>query len=194
MLADFHPELKKKYDSKQYLLAQKIIGRKLALKINQSKMASLMALSYEKYLEMESGSVDISVEDYEMALEKITIDSELVKVTCNKCGDKNIEEEYDYERFSEISLSFGYGSMYDSEHWSFDLCDQCLTDLIKTFKLVPEGFGEDGYFAKYPQIMFEHWKETGEVNLEAGMTRQEIIEQGGSIYQSFCEDEEFSEE
>lgn len=189
MLADLHPELKKKYDSKQYLLAQKIIGRKLALKINQSKMASLMALSYEKYLEMESGSVDISVEDYEMALEKITIDSELVKVTCNKCGDKNIEEEYDYERFSEISLSFGYGSMYDSEHWSFDLCGNCLTDLVRTFKHVPDGFGEDNHYATYPQAMFEHWKETGEVDLEIGMTSEEIETRGGSIYQDIEEED-----
>lgn len=114
----------------------------------------------------------------------------VVEIICNKCGDKDTEEDYDHERFQELSMSFGYGSRYDSEHWSFDLCDQCITDLIKTFKHVPKGFGEDSHFARYPQTMFENWKETEEINLEAGMTPEEIKAHGGSIYATFEEDEE----
>lgn len=114
----------------------------------------------------------------------------LVNVTCNKCGDQSTEEEYDNEKFSEFSASFGYGSKYDSERWGFDLCDDCLTDLVKTFKHVPDGFGEDSYYAEYPQTMFEKWKETGVVDLEAGMTAEEIEARGGSVYQDLTEEDE----
>lgn len=123
-------------------------------------------------------------------LEKTKTYTQLVKVSCNKCGDANTDEEYDKERFSEINLTFGYGSDYDNERWSFDLCDDCLTELVKSFKHVPDGFGEDIYYAKYPQVMFERWKETGKIDLEAGMTPEEIENQGGSIYSEYFEDEE----
>lgn len=62
------------------------------------------------------------------------------------------------------------------------MCDNCLRNLIKTFKHVPKGFGETTYYARYPQVMFEKWKETGELDIEAGMTEEEIEKQGGSIY------------
>lgn len=125
-------------------------------------------------------------------IQETVTNQRIVKVICNKCGDKSTEEDYDFERFQEFSISFGYGSRYDSEHWRFDLCDECLTELVRSFKVVPQGFGEDSYYATYPQIMFDEWKVTGVVDLEAGMTKEEIAERGGSIYVD--DDEVFVEE
>jgi len=71
MLADLHPELKEKYASEQYVLAQKIIGKKLSLKVSQPVLASLMGVSYDKYLDMESGSIHVPVVDYQLALIKV---------------------------------------------------------------------------------------------------------------------------
>jgi hypothetical protein len=110
------------------------------------------------------------------------------KVICNKCGTtqdlfgEDYEREWQANEFQSLSCYFGYGSRYDMESWQFDLCEDCLTELIKTFKFVPSGFGEDGYIAAYPQIMFEKWKETGIIDLEAVMTEDEIKKNGGSLY------------
>lgn len=116
-------------------------------------------------------------------------------VTCNKCGKEEVLTADDYQKewqaneFQSFSCYFGYGSRYDMESWEFDLCEECLTELIKTFKIVPDGFAEDIYIAYHPQIMFDKWKETGIIDLEAGMTKDEIKENGGSIY-SDTRDEE----
>jgi len=126
---------------------------------------------------------------------RVDIDYKLTSVTCNKCGvseDRNVgdfsDDGYD-DNFASFRTHFGYGSRYDNERWQFDLCEGCLTELVKTFAVVPEGFGQDSYFATYPQVMFDKWKETGELDLEAGMTAEEIEENGGSIYEPFSEDE-----
>jgi hypothetical protein len=65
---------------------------------------------------------------------------------------------------SSISLGFGYWSKFDMEHWSFDICDNCLEDVIKTFKIAPDGFKVDsGWLVseKEHQKVFEKWKDTG---------------------------------
>jgi hypothetical protein len=111
-------------------------------------------------------------------------------VTCNKCGKSQKLHGEDYQRnwqagkYQSFYCSFGYGSSYDMERWDFDLCESCLTDLVHTFKIVPNGFGEDDYTAWHPQIMFDEWKTTGSINLEAGMTQEELEENGGSIYKN----------
>jgi hypothetical protein len=83
-------------------------------------------------------------------------------VTCNKCG--NTIEPNTSENMSSISLGFGYWSKFDMEHWSFDICDNCLEDVIKTFKIAPDGFKVDsGWLVseKEHQKVFEKWKDTG---------------------------------
>lgn len=133
---------------------------------------------------------------------EVELERRLSTVTCNKCGvsedrsDGNCNSEYgDYydtgydDTFASFETNFGYGSRYDNEHWSFDLCEECLTELVKTFVVVPDGFGEDSYCVKYPQVMFDEWKETGQFDVEAGMTTEEIAENGGSVYGEETEDE-----
>lgn len=110
-------------------------------------------------------------------------------IICNKCGNKMTDGELNGEQFQYIPVSFGYGSRFDNESWGFDLCEDCLEEFVKTFEYVPEGFGEDHYCAAHPQTMFEEWKTTGIVDLEAGMTKEEVEERGGSIYVDVEEDE-----
>lgn len=135
----------------------------------------------------------------EYKLTRIVRDHEIYTETavgCNKCGKttqltgEEYEQEWTKEEYPEFHLSFGYGSSYDSETWQFNLCEDCLTELVKTFKRIPTGFGEGGgYFAHHPQAMFEEWKGTGIVNFEAGMTPEEIEANGGSIYSNNEEEE-----
>lgn len=122
MLADFHPELKEKYASRQYELAQKIIAKKIALKVSQPVLAFFMGVSYDKYLDMESGSINVPVEDYELALENV---ENLVRT---ETEPKFIETISKYPSFAmkqpkepvEAAILFNvkYGSFEDMK-WNF---------------------------------------------------------------------------
>lgn len=71
--------------------------------------------------------------------EKYVVDS----VVCNKCG-KEIpirHDEFDQEGIYGFSVCFGFGSKYDLEKWSWDLCESCLEDLVFSFKHMPAGIG-----------------------------------------------------
>lgn len=131
----------------------------------------------------------------EKTIEKKEVVTETIieEVVCNKCGKGSgkLEDEYDYasNAFQSFSTYFGYGSRYDNETWSFDLCDGCLTDLVKTFKHSPSGFGTDGYMPFNEQLTFEYWKETGYLDVEIGMSPEEIEANGGSIYGEEDQDE-----
>jgi len=117
----------------------------------------------------------------------------LVSITCNKCGKiVELDDDMDFRanEFQTINLSFGYGSRYDMESWDFDLCEECVTEFVKTFNHVPNGFGADVHDSPmYPQTMFEEWKETGVVNTEAGMSKEEIEERDKNYYSYDLEEE-----
>lgn len=93
----------------------------------------------------------------------LLVDREVVTkiiYVCNKCGKEEVEEnpEQDFtvdNKIHELGVSFGYGSIFDSEYWGFDLCNDCLMEFIKTFKHKPDGFGED-CGEKY--LDFNEWK------------------------------------
>jgi hypothetical protein len=116
-------------------------------------------------------------------------------VTCNKCGKEKIlsgekfQREVQANKFQSFDCSFGYGSHYDMENWEFDLCEDCLEEIVKTFKIVPDGFGEDNEKILHPQIVFEEWKVTGIINMDASMTPDEIKEYGSSYNRNDEEDE-----
>lgn len=62
-------------------------------------------------------------------------------IICNKCGKEvDLEKANDFEEnlFHSFKVSFGYGSKYDLELWSFDLCEDCLLEFIDTFKIKPD--------------------------------------------------------
>ena len=90
---------------------------------------------------------------------------------CNKCGKVKIYDAADLaiyldckHKMNKISLTFDYTSDLNG-NWEFDLCDDCLLELIKTFKYIPKGFMQDNYILlsdEQYQELFEDWKATGE--------------------------------
>lgn len=121
-----------------------------------------------------------------------TID-EIVEETiaCNSCGKSISQTQLGFEsdHFHNVNLHFGYGSNYDMEHWSFDICEDCITSYIKTFKHVPSGFQLDQQFliiedeSEEHQKLFEDWLETDEWDELRYKSHDEIIELKG-IYSS----------
>lgn len=75
-------------------------------------------------------------------LKKVEVEKELI---CNKCGKKEVLDlDADVEMLSEIEkinsfhsirLKPGYGSIFDGEKISFELCDSCLQELLGSFKV-----------------------------------------------------------
>ncbi|WP_440109968.1 hypothetical protein [Paenibacillus sp. QZ-Y1] len=80
--------------------------------------------------------------------------------TCNKCGKLTKYEQVDHyvwENFAyEFYVNFKEGSIYEREKWKFDLCENCVIELVKSFKFVPEWFN----FSEKSQEVFEQWKAT----------------------------------
>jgi hypothetical protein len=113
-------------------------------------------------------------------------------IVCNKCGKethRKFDSEYleDYAddlwntEYQSFGCSFGYGSKFDTEFWNFELCEECLVDLIKSFKYVPDGFREDrSYYIikdeEEHQKIFERWKETGKWEQLYFKTYEELVE------------------
>lgn len=63
------------------------------------------------------------------------------KQTCNMCGIE-IEPTFMWQGgpyLHEIDLHPGYGSAFDMENIEFDLCDECLHNLILSFKIPVKG-------------------------------------------------------
>lgn len=62
-----------------------------------------------------------------------------ISITCNKCWNKETWKmaELWMNWYSEFNVMFGYGSKHDWDTWSFDLCDDCLENIIKNFKYKP---------------------------------------------------------
>lgn len=59
---------------------------------------------------------------------------ELLEVICNKCGKKlMVDRGIAHQGVLSISYGWGYFSKRDGETHSFDLCEECYDDLIKSF-------------------------------------------------------------
>lgn len=69
---------------------------------------------------------------------------ELEELTCNKCGvtamvsGDSLESLSASHQFQSFVMNFGYGSNFDEETWSFDLCESCLEEFVSTFKIEPD--------------------------------------------------------
>ena len=61
---------------------------------------------------------------------------DIIEINCNKCGRKVIVDKgIVKEGVFSITYGWGYFSKKDGETHSFDLCEECYDELIKTFNL-----------------------------------------------------------
>jgi hypothetical protein len=59
---------------------------------------------------------------------------EVESVTCNKCGKPIKKESYGYwDTFISVDKRWAYGTEWDGETHSFDLCEHCYRELIAQF-------------------------------------------------------------
>jgi hypothetical protein len=66
------------------------------------------------------------------SVKEVTVEErDFVRSHCDKCG---AESEY-IDGNTEVHIEFGYGSDFDMQHWSFDICDKCIKEFTDTFKV-----------------------------------------------------------
>lgn len=61
--------------------------------------------------------------------EETTEISHFVRSHCDKCGAESHSEGGN----TEVEIYFGYGSDYDMERWTFDICDKCIKEFTDSF-------------------------------------------------------------
>lgn len=55
-------------------------------------------------------------------------------VVCNRCGKKVEGEDAQYSSdITDVRVEFGYGSKFDTDVWEFDICDDCIEEITKSF-------------------------------------------------------------
>jgi len=114
------------------------------------------------------------------SVQKVMIVEETRGIQCNKCG--TVFQPYD-EKIKEFNAPLG-----NSNDVRCDLCDDCLLEIIRTFKVVPTGFmSETGYTSSFEtdkelhQNLFEEWKLTNEWNCEDENPYKEFYEQPNEV-------------
>lgn len=76
-------------------------------------------------------------------IDKVRTLPEPEKIICNRCGreynlqDENIEP-WIIDTIIHISYQFGYGSAVDGSSLDFDICEKCLDEITKDFKIPAE--------------------------------------------------------
>ena len=78
------------------------------------------------------------------------------KILCNCCGREISETTTGIISISHI-FSYFSNLFIDGERHSFEVCEDCYAQWIKTFKYAPEGFGKN-ICDKNIKINFEEWK------------------------------------
>lgn len=64
---------------------------------------------------------------------------EIDEVICNKCGRTEIDPEFKYSiEMHNFKIAFGYYSSNDGVIIDFDLCSDCITEFMESFKVKPE--------------------------------------------------------
>lgn len=59
----------------------------------------------------------------------ITI-KEIIKLTCDSCGEQATPSDYIFHEFITINKRCGYGSIHgDGSQLNIDLCQQCFADI-----------------------------------------------------------------
>ena len=123
-----------------------------------------------------------------------TIVKNVVGIQCNKCG--GIFEPSCADTTQQFNTSIGYTSKYPSS-FKFDLCEECLTSIIKEFLVVPENFmNQSAYTPAFitdhnlHQSLFDEWKITNEWTFDDNPYKNDIDEsyQEDSTYEEYYEE------
>lgn len=80
---------------------------------------------------------------YDKKLQEVEV---LTHIKCNNCGktDKLLEKEEPVDmirdmfvtsHYHNFNIVFNYGSKFDTEQWSFDLCEDCIEEITNNFKI-----------------------------------------------------------
>jgi len=105
-------------------------------------------------------------------VEQVIPVKKVVGKVCNKCGRHFAGKMM--SNAHSLEVVFPWGSMFENTKWGFELCDDCSCELVKSFALVPQGFGGryHGGTLVYENIeewehqaMFDTWKKTGKFEL-----------------------------
>jgi len=56
-------------------------------------------------------------------------------ITCNFCGVEYSNGDINMEPITEFTIEPGFGSGYDLEHFTLDICDICLDELLNNLKV-----------------------------------------------------------
>lgn len=60
----------------------------------------------------------------------------ILNVKCNCCGKDIATDKFGYTSdYLSVEKRWGYGSTFDNEVHSFDICEDCYKKLIKEFKI-----------------------------------------------------------
>jgi hypothetical protein len=64
---------------------------------------------------------------------------ELAKIICNRCGKEiPVVNGFAREGVAGFDFEWGYFSTKDGEHHSFDLCEACYDEIIRSFQIPVE--------------------------------------------------------
>ena len=63
-----------------------------------------------------------------------------VSMVCDRCGEK---QEITMDMI-EVRHQFGYGSQRDGDYIEFDLCENCLVEVIKNEKIKVREYSNEG--------------------------------------------------
>ena len=69
---------------------------------------------------------------------KLVAQEVVVSVTCNQCGKRTKPSTY----YANVKYSAGYASdpstgIKDGDEFEFDLCEKCLANMMRGFKIQP---------------------------------------------------------
>ena len=73
-----------------------------------------------------------------------TTEYKVTDIVCNGCGKPIPQDKYGHKADClSVDKEWGYGSCFDGENHSFDLCDECYSEIIKNFKIPVEKHSYD---------------------------------------------------
>lgn len=180
--------LEAKYQSRQYELSKIFIEQKLALKVPQTTMALLMEVSFDKYLEMEKGSIEIPENVYEEALKKLkskqgsnfdtSISKDLVKYSEFVFKSKDFNEILEGSPLNDtdtsnlsIEIKDIQTFQYNKEHLALESNEQASMNLMK----YGYDISEDIHVAKVTESPSNNYKELFTENKFKGIKLNVVV-------------------